>query len=251
MNTNSNDNSNDSERKMERRKISKIEVSFPVPVIMPAKSHQKIADCIDNICKLYEIQNPTRVMWPFGFGSKPKYIWEAIDDGEQVYDDSVFYIEVAEREDYKITEAPQVDDVRDHAAVYAQQLRGANCSLPELDIQLMLQHLVNQAYAIGLKDGIGSDAAKLLRTQLRSVDLSRRGAGVCPTFTPELRFLTILAKRQAEQKTTPTKVLIIHPHEIADLAAGGCLDIGQGTFGETYIKYMSPEDMKAEEEDNN
>ncbi|MCK5020281.1 MAG: hypothetical protein KAS32_24795 [Candidatus Peribacteraceae bacterium] len=46
-------------------------------------------------CKQYEIENPTRVMWPAGCGAKPI----RREPQEPEYDDTIYVIEVAERED--------------------------------------------------------------------------------------------------------------------------------------------------------
>lgn len=84
--------------------ISKIEIVFPVPVETPKGWEQKLSKLVDEICKKYKQNNPGRTMWTSGHGSKPIYIPLTQEDEKHrgmEFDDSVFQIEVAEREDYK------------------------------------------------------------------------------------------------------------------------------------------------------
>jgi hypothetical protein len=92
-------------------KVSTIEISFPVPVDVPDTFSRDLCALLDRICEDYQKANPTRVMWPAGFGSKPKWSQQdaaflgktpdpdAPEIGEPTFDDSVFHIEIAERED--------------------------------------------------------------------------------------------------------------------------------------------------------
>lgn len=67
-----------------------IKITFPVGVELTHEDQDGLIDLADKICKRYEAQNPDRVMWPAGiiWGDEPKF------------DDSVFSIDVAERERY-------------------------------------------------------------------------------------------------------------------------------------------------------
>ena len=75
-------------------KINKIEIVFPCDVELPRGFEQVLSCLVDMVCKKYEAENKTRVMWPAGHGSKP--LWREPEEPE--WDDSVFSIEVAERE---------------------------------------------------------------------------------------------------------------------------------------------------------
>lgn len=93
-------------------KTRMIEISFPVDVDFPPGFEQALDALVGMVCKAYEAANPTRVMWPAGTGSKVH--WSAADSaflgvkpeagapesGEPSFDDSVYAISVAEREDY-------------------------------------------------------------------------------------------------------------------------------------------------------
>lgn len=74
-------------------KIQKIEVEFPVAVELPLGFDRLFDAVIDLVCEKYEAQNPTRVMWPAGHGSKP--IWREPEEPE--FDDSILHISVSER----------------------------------------------------------------------------------------------------------------------------------------------------------
>lgn len=91
-------------------KISKIEIEFAAPVEVPEELEQALAKVVEGVCDKYNADNPDRVMWPFGVGSKPKWSKldaaflgkpadpNAPDTGEPTFDDSVFFVECAERE---------------------------------------------------------------------------------------------------------------------------------------------------------
>lgn len=76
-------------------KIQKIEITFPVEVELPDGFEQALSALVGIACEKYQKENPTRVMWTAGHGSKP--IWD--EPNEPDFDDSVYVIEVAERED--------------------------------------------------------------------------------------------------------------------------------------------------------
>ena len=77
------------------QKIEKIEINFPVEIELPDGFEQALSSLIGMVCKQYERKNPTRVMWTAGHGSKP-----IRDEAhEPTFDDSVYVITVAERED--------------------------------------------------------------------------------------------------------------------------------------------------------
>ena len=78
-------------------KIQKIEINFPTPVELPAGFGQLLDAVVDLVCAHYESKNHTRVMWPAGSGSKP--MWN--EPNEPDFDDTVYCIEVSEREDIK------------------------------------------------------------------------------------------------------------------------------------------------------
>jgi len=83
--------------------ISKIEIVFPILIETPEGWEEALSALVDKICKKYERENPGRVMWTAGHGFKPTYIPITAEEGKHrgiEFDDSVFQIEVAEREDY-------------------------------------------------------------------------------------------------------------------------------------------------------
>lgn len=77
-------------------KLQKIEIAFPVGVNLPPGFERTLDALIGMVCEAYEEAHPDRVMWPAGQGSKP--IWR--EPAEPDFDDSVYFIEVAEREAY-------------------------------------------------------------------------------------------------------------------------------------------------------
>jgi len=82
-------------------KTQKIEITFPVEVELPEGFCQALDSLVNMVCKKYQEQNPDRVMWPAGCGSKPLFNWMAVSDDEPLpFDNSVYVIECTEREDY-------------------------------------------------------------------------------------------------------------------------------------------------------
>ena len=73
-----------------------IKITFPVGVKFAREDQESLLDLIEGICKRYEAANPDRVMWPAGVGAAPVDIW----DDDLKFDDSVYAIDVAERERY-------------------------------------------------------------------------------------------------------------------------------------------------------
>jgi len=83
--------------------ISKIEIDFRVPVETPKGWGQKLDSLIREVCDKYDQENPGRVMWPFGHGFKCTYMPMTAEEEKHrgsEYDDSIYHVEVAEREDY-------------------------------------------------------------------------------------------------------------------------------------------------------
>ena len=93
-------------------KLQGIEISFPVPVSIPDGFERALEALVEMVCKQYERENPTQVMWTAGFGSKPRWSkadaaflgvatdGDAPESGEPEWDDSVFTISCSEREDF-------------------------------------------------------------------------------------------------------------------------------------------------------
>ena len=77
-------------------KIRALEISFPTPIELPDGFDQTLSALVEMACRKYEEENPTRVMWPAGHGDKPIYN----EPNEPTFDDAVYHIEVAEREDF-------------------------------------------------------------------------------------------------------------------------------------------------------
>lgn len=84
-----------------REDTSAIEVSFAAPVHITADQQRRLVELIDEICKGYEAKHPDRVMWPFGIGQKMLTNPFMVDEDHPMqFDESVFEIECAERENY-------------------------------------------------------------------------------------------------------------------------------------------------------
>jgi hypothetical protein len=81
-------------------KVLKIEISFPVPVKLPDGLERAIDALADMVCKQYERENPTMVMWPAGQGAKITSMGVAAGDEHIDFDHSVFAIDCSVREDY-------------------------------------------------------------------------------------------------------------------------------------------------------
>lgn len=75
-------------------KARSIEIHFPVAVEFPPGFERTLDALVDMVCEAYELKHPDRTMWPAGYGAKP--IWN--EPQEPTFDDSIYYIEVAERE---------------------------------------------------------------------------------------------------------------------------------------------------------
>lgn len=82
-------------------KISRIEISFPTPVTLPSGFDRALDALIDQVCKQYERDHPTEVMWPASYGSKMLSNPLAMSDEERIeFDDSIYTIGVCCRDDY-------------------------------------------------------------------------------------------------------------------------------------------------------
>lgn len=82
-------------------KIRAIEITFPVAVELPDGLDRVLDGLVDMVCKQYEREHPTEVMWPAGCGSKMLSNPLAMGDDEPLrFDDAVLAINVACREDY-------------------------------------------------------------------------------------------------------------------------------------------------------
>lgn len=89
--------------------VRRIEVLFAVPVELTDAERRSLCEFVNTIARRH--QEPGRVHWQSGCGSKPTFsqqdrgmvdpslIGDA-ETGEPTWDDSVFFIETCEREDY-------------------------------------------------------------------------------------------------------------------------------------------------------
>jgi hypothetical protein len=80
--------------------ISKIEVSFPAPVNLPDGWEQALCSLVEIVCKQWQAENPTMVMWTAGIGSKVTRMPIAAGDERMEFDDDTFAIDCCAREDY-------------------------------------------------------------------------------------------------------------------------------------------------------
>lgn len=82
-------------------KINAIEIRFPVDVEPPEGFFRALDGLLDMVCKKYQAENPDRVMWPAGSGCKPLFNPYTVSDDEPLrFDESIYFIECCEREDY-------------------------------------------------------------------------------------------------------------------------------------------------------
>jgi hypothetical protein len=79
---------------MSDNKVMRIEISFPVAVEMPPGFERALDGLVHMITDKYREDNPDRVMWPAGCGSKP--IWN--EPHEPKFDANIYVIDVVERE---------------------------------------------------------------------------------------------------------------------------------------------------------
>jgi hypothetical protein len=81
--------------------IRRIEVNFPVPVELSDADQKALHDLLSRICQRYEADHPDRVMWVFGWGSKPTYIPMTAEEERTrgiEFDDDTLFAEISERE---------------------------------------------------------------------------------------------------------------------------------------------------------
>jgi hypothetical protein len=96
--------------------VHRVEIDFPKTVPLPKDWEYKLHLLVDEVCEKYEKENPDRVMWPAGYGSKVNWSKmdaaflgrtpapDAPDSGEPTHDDDTYEISVSERERYPDTE---------------------------------------------------------------------------------------------------------------------------------------------------
>ena len=89
---------------MKDHKITSIEISFGAAVTLPDGWERALDGLIGMVCEQYQRENPTRVMWPAGAGSKPRWSQrdaaflgvaaasDAPADGDPTFDDSVYFL---------------------------------------------------------------------------------------------------------------------------------------------------------------
>lgn len=90
-----------------------INITFPVDVELPDALERRLVEIVDEVCRAYEKAHPDRTMWAAGFGALPQWSQadaaflgktaapNAPESGEPTFDDSVYNIDVAERERYE------------------------------------------------------------------------------------------------------------------------------------------------------
>jgi hypothetical protein len=76
-------------------------IDFPTGLELPQGAERELVGFVEHLCKHYERAHPGRVMWAFGIGAYPVHIPLTDNDPRPMtFDDSVFHIEVSEREAY-------------------------------------------------------------------------------------------------------------------------------------------------------
>jgi len=151
-------------------KIRAIEISFPVGVDVNDKDLQALDRVVSRICKRYEEANPQRVMWPFGHGSKMLKDPLALSDDEPIpFDDSVYSVEVAERERYDTESdfkrahyahdpAEMFQDIAEFHRAFNLEYRGKPRTIPA-DLDLFRTKFMGEELAEYIttdKDGLAS-----------------------------------------------------------------------------------------------
>lgn len=85
-------------------KVYNISISFPCEVELTDEMQHELVQIADKICNAYEAKNPSRVMWPFGIGSRilsMPMTKEEEDAGAKIeFDDATFAVDCSERERY-------------------------------------------------------------------------------------------------------------------------------------------------------
>ncbi len=85
--------------------IRRIEINFAAAVVVTDEDMHEILRIATIICDRYEQNNPHRTMWTAGIGCKPTFIpmtWEQEQERGIEFDETVFEIECAERENYNL-----------------------------------------------------------------------------------------------------------------------------------------------------
>lgn len=116
--------------------IRAIEVNFAEPVELTQQDQQELVALLSRICDRYEGRHPDRVMWPFGIGFKMLANPLMLSDDEPMpFDESIFSIECAERENYDWPCATCGKKQDEHDHVTADPTAG-NCKfVPALKLQ--------------------------------------------------------------------------------------------------------------------
>lgn len=109
-------------------KVSKIEISFPIPVDFPPGFEQALDALVGMVCKRWECENPTMVMWPAGCGSKITRMPLMAGDERMEFDDSVYAIECCAREDYGGQNSHNPERERLRAEAAAERAARKQCS---------------------------------------------------------------------------------------------------------------------------
>ncbi len=78
-----------------------IEINFEVPVNLSEDHQRRLVALIDEICDAYEVKHPDRTMWPFCIGQKMLTNPFMVDEDHPMqFDEGLFQIDCAERENY-------------------------------------------------------------------------------------------------------------------------------------------------------
>lgn len=80
--------------------MNKIEITFPAAVQFPDGFEQTLCALVEMVCKKWQAENPTMVMWTAGIGSKITRMPIMAGDEQMEFDDNVFSIECEARDDY-------------------------------------------------------------------------------------------------------------------------------------------------------
>lgn len=83
--------------KIEGGKVLGLQVAFPLPVKLPPGFDLVLESLVNMVCETYEQANPYRSMWPSGHGGIPDERAIYTDDHENMFDMSVFHIQVSEK----------------------------------------------------------------------------------------------------------------------------------------------------------
>lgn len=85
-----------------KENFSAIEITFDAPVHLTTEHMQRLDALLGDICSVYEVHHPDRVMWPAGTGYKMLTNPFMVDDDHPMqFDEGTYAVECFERERFE------------------------------------------------------------------------------------------------------------------------------------------------------